>query len=56
MGLRKGGKLLTKNSFGDELNALMKRLPGEPNYSEFKQPGDVEGSYDARDEAKYMYD
>ena len=43
LGYRKGGKLLTKNNFGNELNALMKRLPGEPKYGEFKHSGDAAG-------------
>ena len=38
---RKGGKLLTQNNFGNELNCLMKRLPGEPKYGAFNHSGDA---------------
>ena len=40
-GFRKGGKLLTRNSFSDELNKLLKRIPGEPKYGAFKERGVV---------------
>ena len=53
MGLRKGGKLLTKDSFGDELSALMKRLPGEPKYGAFKHPADVAGEQPDDEEEEY---
>ena len=50
-GFRKGGKLITRNSFSDELNKLLKRIPGEPKYGVFKERGGI-ANEDSEDESE----
>ena len=47
--------MLTKDSFGDELSALLKRIPGEPKYGVFAPPRDAAGEQ-SDDEEEEEYD